>query len=337
MPSGRRLAETALGCLPWNLQPGPPIPDDLHHFKHRSTSSDGDESPRSLSPALLASMRRGMCHRRNTVHESGPVACAKVQTVKASAKETSSRGETETRRRLPGLTVKHGLTKHPFDLKFGVKTSGLVAGRHLTTGHRHDRHATAYFGVAPSVFKALIRRWRISEPAARMSETTFIDLGAGMGRAVLLASELQFREVVGVELHPLLAGIARRNMRAWRAEGRARAPMRMVQGDAVAFQLPEGPALVFLFNPFGPTVLNRLLKAWRKAAAGRPLIVDLLYVNNEQEHVLESARGWTRVYLGKVPRSRQDAIADHKIMANQPEGEYASSNWEDCSIWRSTG
>jgi hypothetical protein len=35
-----------------------------------------------------------------------------------------------------------------------------------------------------------------------------------------------------------------------------------------------------------------------------------------------------------VRRSRADAIADHKILANQPEGEYAVTNWEDCSIWR---
>jgi hypothetical protein len=38
-----------------------------------------------------------------------------------------------------------------------------------------------------------------------------------------------------------------------------------------------------------------------------------------------------------VSRSRADAIADHKILANQPEGEYAASNWEDCSVWRWVG
>lgn len=237
---------------------------------------------------------------------------------------------------MPGLSVKEGLTQHPFDLQFGVRTSGLVAGRHLATGHRHDRQATAYFGVAPSVFHALIRRWRKSAPAAGMEATTFVDYGAGMGRALLLAAEMPFKEVIGVELHPSLAAIARRNLRAWRALGRERSPVRVVEGDAVEFELPQGPALVFLFNPFGATVLKRLLKALRGRALESPTLMDLLYVNNEQEHVMESARGWTRIYRGKVKRSKEDAIADHKIMANQPEGEYASSNWEDCSIWRST-
>jgi SAM-dependent methyltransferase len=252
--------------------------------------------------------------------------------VKAEARVRGSGSVMRVRRLLPGLAVKDGFTVHPFDAEYGVRTSGLVAGRHLKSGHRHDRHATAYYGVAPSVLRALVRRWQRTGAAASIGETTFVDLGAGMGRAVLLASEMGFREVVGVELHPTLAGIARRNAGIWRKAGRERGRVRVVEGDAVEFGLPEGPVVGFLFNPFGAGVLRKLLKGWSKRVGA----LDLLYVNNEQEGVLEEARGWTRLFLGKVRRSKSDAIADHKIMANQPEGEYASANYEDCSIWRWT-
>ena len=57
-------------------------------------------------------------------------------------------------------------------------------------------------------------------------------------------------------------------------------------------------------------------------------------MNNEQEGVLETQRGLVRLFLGQVRRSRADAMADHRILANQPDGEYASANYEDCSIWR---
>jgi len=238
---------------------------------------------------------------------------------------------------LPGLKVVDGFTRHPFDVEFGVRTSGLVAGRHLKSGHRHDRHNTAYYGVAPSVFQAMVRRWQRSGPAGTMEETTFVDLGAGMGRAVLLAAEMPFRRVVGVELHPELARIARKNLGNWRTAGRARTPMRMVEGDAVDFELPEGPCLAFLFNPFGAAVMRKLLQGWRKKLPETSQALDVIYVNDEQRCVLESERGWRRLFLGKVNRSRADAIADHKIMANQPGGEYESSNWEDCSIWRWVG
>jgi SAM-dependent methyltransferase len=259
--------------------------------------------------------------------------------VKDEARKSKAGGKAEPevpekRRRLPGLSVKDGYTQHPFDAEFGVRTSGLIAGRHLKNGHRHDRYNTAYFGVAPSVFHSLIRRWRRSQPAARMADTTFVDLGAGMGRGVLLASELGFKEVWGVELHPALAAIARRNAGLWRAAGRERSPIRIVEDDAVEWPLPSGPVAVFLFNPFEGPVLRRLLKAWQQEWKAQARQLDLLYVNNEQEGELESARGWRRIYLGKVRRSKIDAIADHRIMANQPDQEYTSANWEDCSIWR---
>ena len=199
------------------------------------------------------------------------------------------------RRRLPGLAVRDGYTQHPFDAEFGVRTSGLIAGRHLASGHRHDRHATAYYGVAPSVFHALVRRWQRNRPAAPVNDFTFVDVGAGMGRAMLLAAEYTFREVVGVELNPALAQIARRNLTLWRAAGRARAPMRLRLGDAVDFALPPGPCLAFLFNPFGPAVMRRLLAAWRKGFAARTAPLDLMYVNNEQERLLERVPGFTRL------------------------------------------
>jgi len=245
-------------------------------------------------------------------------------------------------RLLPGMKVGEGFTRHPFDVEFGVRTSGLIAGRHLKSGHKHDKHTTAYFGVAPSVFRGLIREWRKSRRGEKLEKFTFVDVGAGMGRAVLLAAEMPFKNVVGVELHPGLAGIARRNLTAWRRSwqmdeiraGSKRAPVKMICGDALEFVWPEGKCVAFLFNPFGAVMMRRFLKRLAVSFKERRGELDILYVNNEQEWVLEAQRGFERQFLGDVNRSRADAIADYRIMANQPEGEYASSNAESCSIWR---
>jgi SAM-dependent methyltransferase len=235
------------------------------------------------------------------------------------------------------MTVKDGFTWHPFDLEFGVKTSGLIAGRNLKSGSKADRHNTAYFGVAPSVFHEMIALWRRSKPAGAIDEFSFIDAGAGMGRALLLASEFPFRAVIGVELNPTLARIARKNVTHWKAKGLACAPVRVVCGDAVEFEMPAGPCVVFMFNPFGAPVMRRLLKAWSRNLVGRKDQLDILYVNNEQELVLRRHPRLVRLFAGKVMRSPIDAIADHKILANQPDGEYAVTNSEDCSIYRWVG
>jgi len=255
------------------------------------------------------------------------------------------------RRFLPGLAKRDGFLPHPFDEANGVRTSGLVAGRHLKSGHTHDRHATAYYGVAPSVFHALLNRWSKTRPTAPAEQTTFVDIGAGMGRAVLMAAELPFRNVVGVELHPALVRIAKRNLTVWRAAGRVGAGANVVTCDAVDFVFPPGPCIAFLFNPFGAVVMRRWLRATMRSFASRAGELDILYVNNEQEGVLEEQRNaWerghdraeagskrpklARLYLGQIKRSRLDRSADDRILANQPDGEYASAPHEDCSIWR---
>ena len=267
---------------------------------------------------------------------------AKVQSVSSNAKKEPSVGEKRPRRLLPGLAVRDGLIRHPFDIEFGVRTSGLVAGRHLNAGHRNDRHATAYYAVAPSVFQSLLVRWRRCRPAAAIDEYTFVDLGAGMGRAVLLAAQYRFRAVIGVEFHPTLARIGQRNIALWQAAGRSRTSMRMVCADAEAFELPAGPCVLFMFNPFGAPVMRRLLKAWnrdlgRQSLQGREGQLDILYVNNEQEHILESQKGFTRLFAGQVRRSQKDTVADRSILTSQPGAEYAAAAWEDCSIYRWVG
>jgi SAM-dependent methyltransferase len=241
------------------------------------------------------------------------------------------------RSKLPGLTRSTGLITHPFDLANGVRTSGLVAGRNLKSGHAHDRHATAYFGVAPSVFDRLIRHWQRTRPFAPIAETTFFDVGAGMGRAVLLAAQMPFRRIVGVELNPALARIARRNLAIWRKTGRACCPAAIAEGDAAGLAFPVAPSVLFLFNPFGAVVMRRLLQALARRFAANPGQLDILYVNHEQESVLEQHRGFVRIFAGKVRRSRADAIADRRILTSQPGQEYAYASCEECSIWRWTG
>ena len=238
---------------------------------------------------------------------------------------------------LPGLQVKDGFMRHPFDLEFGVQTSGLVSGRHLKAGHAHDRHNTAYYGVAPSIFHDICERWRQSQPAFPMESYSFIDLGAGMGRGMLLAAEMPFREVIGVELNSELSAIAEKNLAAWTTSGRARCPTRILTQDATEFQFPGNPCVVFLFNPFSATVLRRLIARIEGDFHDRPGQLDLLYVNHESEKVLAGHPGFVPIFSGDIYKSPEDEVADREILLNQPEGEYAASEYESCSIHRWTG
>jgi len=166
------------------------------------------------------------------------------------------------------------------------------------------------------------------------SYQAFLDLRNKHGEP---RQEFPFRAVIGVELNPRLARVARKNVAHWKAAGLASAPVRVCCGDAVEFELPPGPCVVFMFNPFEAPVMRRLFKRWSRNLRGREGALDILYVNDEQKQVLRRQSGLKRLFSGRIMRSRADAIADHRILANQPDGEYAVTNWEDCSIYRWMG
>ncbi len=226
---------------------------------------------------------------------------------------------------------------HPFDVQFGVDTDGLIKGSDLAVGHANDEHSTAYYGVQPSLFHELMDRWEQTPPAYPLEEYTFIDFGAGKGRAIMLAAEFPFREVIGIELNPGLAAIAESNLQVWQAAGQAQSPMRILCQDATEFVFPSNPCVAYMFNPFARPVLRSLIKSMEQSFTGRPGQLDILYVNDECETSLRLHRGFTQLWKGRIDMSVEDEVAELITMDAQEDGEYASSGWESCSAYRWTG
>jgi SAM-dependent methyltransferase len=235
---------------------------------------------------------------------------------------------------------------HPFDQMHNVDTSGLVPARHLITGHANDEHVTAYYGVAPSILRSLIAQWRETIPPHPISSYTFIDIGAGKGRGLLVASEYRFRKVIGIELNPALSAIARTNAAQWisaHAEDSTApllAPIQIVEADALDFDFPATPTLLFLFHPFEAPVLRQLLRGVETQIAARPAkntppALDILYVNAECASVLDRHPAFTQLFLDNVKMSPEDHAADLEAIASQKE--YGSTGDEECAIYRYTG
>ena len=231
---------------------------------------------------------------------------------------------------------------HPFDQAHGVDTSGLVPAKHLKTGSPSDEHVTAYYAVAPSILRSLVQHWRETVPAEPIGAYTFVDIGAGKGRAMLVASEFPFRKVLGVELNPGLAVVARKNVTRWieahAADPTAEriAPIELLEQDALELELPQGPLLLFLFHPFEAPVLQELLgKIEAQLKARRQPLLDVLYVNAECRSVLEESGRFRRLFLGSVAMTPEDHAADLEAIAQQKE--YGSTGDEECAVFRWVG
>jgi SAM-dependent methyltransferase len=127
------------------------------------------------------------------------------------------------------------------------------------------------------------------------SRFTFIDLGSGKGRALLLASEYPFRRIVGVELLPELHAIALRNISAYRSEGQRCPAIESLCMDALAFDFPDEPAVLYLFNPLPEPALAKVLDRLATSLSAHPRDAYVLYANPILEHLLSTSPSWRRL------------------------------------------
>ncbi len=201
---------------------------------------------------------------------------------------------------------------HPFDLLYGTDTSGLIHRDKLSSGHVHDANSTAYWGTAPSVFAVMLQHWEAHLAASphTLAHHTFIDIGCGKGRVVMLASDAPFRHVMGVELNPHLAAAAQQNLAIWTAAPHSCPNITVLHADALTFPFPETPVLLYLYNPFDAHVMQLLLDRLAGLALTRTAPIDILYAYPIQRSTFAQHPGVLLLEEMSIPYTREEVAAD---------------------------
>ena len=129
-------------------------------------------------------------------------------------------------------------------------TSGGVGWRERLLGVFHS----PYQPTDAALFREMMSSLPID-----FSQFTFVDLGSGKGRTLLLASEYPFRRIVGVEILPELHDAAQENIRAFKIPAQQCKQIEAICADAREFVLPEERLVLYLFNPLPETALRQAL------------------------------------------------------------------------------
>lgn len=151
-----------------------------------------------------------------------------------------------------------------FERRAGIDSEGKIPGSEL--------------GV-PWIGYEAIRRWMFARLFERVhidpKEFTFVDLGSGKGRALLLASEYGFRCVIGVELSESLHEAAVANVEHYLAKTGRPNVFDVRLADAADFRLPDGPVVLFFFNPFDAPILDLVAAEIERSyhETARPIVV----------------------------------------------------------------
>ena len=172
-----------------------------------------------------------------------------------------------------------------FDTSRRVQTSGLV-GRPPASkivGEMRDSHI--YGPVRAANAHAALRDLPLGGArngeagGGDYSQYTFIDVGSGKGRVLFVAAEYPFRKVIGVEFSNALHDDAVANLKRYKHPARRCADIEAVHADARDFEFPDDNLVIYLFNPFGPEVMERMLANLERSLERHPrhVIVVMLW------------------------------------------------------------
>ena len=161
-------------------------------------------------------------------------------------------------------------------------TSATVGWRDRLLGVFHS----AYQPTEPALFHEMLGALSIA-----FEDFTFIDLGSGKGRTLMMASDYPFRRIVGIELLPELNRVAQGNLEKYKPDAQRCFQVESLCIDARQFAFPADPLVLYLSNPLPRASLAQVMDNLELSLDEHPRKIRVLYHNPIHEDVL-SARRW---------------------------------------------
>jgi hypothetical protein len=197
--------------------------------------------------------------------------------------------------------------RHPIDIALGTDTGGFIDHEDLGVSN-----VTTYVPARPGMVRVALRQ--IPDPAS----FAFFDFGCGKGRALIVASEFPFREIIGIELSSMLVAVARANAAIIAQRYPDRPILQIRLEDAGKVELPSGPVVLFMFHPFGKDVVSRVLENLEASLERDDRPVFVIYCNPVHGECFDRSPLFWRHYADKVavdpdepaydPRSRETIV-----------------------------
>lgn len=170
-----------------------------------------------------------------------------------------------------------------FDIYWGTETLAWVWTEDLGANSIHDANAVGYRASKARALRILLRKLKLPRDYA------FIDLGSGKGRVLLLAAQMGFKKVLGVEFSPKLCAIARANVQRFGWQIKLKSDIEIIESDAADFEIPRERCIFYAFNPFDGVVMEKWLGNLRQSLARSPRKVWLVYNTPIHAGVIENS------------------------------------------------
>lgn len=181
-----------------------------------------------------------------------------------------------------------------FDRRFNVETAGTEEPGFLTAEHDLKFHARGYEPVTERMMRALLEML----PDTDLVSYSFIDFGSGKGRALFVAAEYPFRQIIGLEYSQELHEVASRNVATYRN------PVKNVSISrrCAWMQRPSGCRNI-INNPFDESLIARTASNIDGSVRAFPRPCFIIHLHSYYPDPIDALSGWCRIHERSSGRS----------------------------------
>lgn len=184
---------------------------------------------------------------------------------------------------------------HPYDQLHGTDTSGYVTPDRLYSDPKVASQSQAYLGTQPSIVRKVLAQLPDAHRYA------FVDIGCGKGRPLLIASEFAFKEIVGVEMSPILAQYAARNAGIIKRKFPDRADIKIATENAASYKPTANRIVFFYYHAFGREVFEAFVKNLEDQLSQTVEHAFFIYLNPVFADVVDASPRFSRWSADKMP------------------------------------
>jgi SAM-dependent methyltransferase len=188
------------------------------------------------------------------------------------------------------LRSRYGDADYDWDHRVNTSSAG-VGWQDRLLGMFHSPYQPTEPGLFREMLEALQQHANLN-----FADFTYLDFGSGKGRTLLMASDYPFRRIVGVELLPSLNQIAQENLGQYKNDSQRCFAIESICADASTFLLPDGPLVLYLFNPLPETALRLVVGNLEQRLRADLQSVYVLYHNPLLEHVLRESAMLRKIF-----------------------------------------
>lgn len=176
-------------------------------------------------------------------------------------------------------TVMNHLEDRLFDVANGTDTYAKVVQADLRVDSAHQAEAAPYFPTRGRAYRKALKHFALP------TNGSFVDLGSGKGKILILSARHGFKRVVGIEFAKQLSDVAQANIERTRRSLRG-SDVRSVCSDVTAYRFQPDDTVFFMFAPFGANVMRETMTNIQTSVEEHPRRIWLIYTLPQLLHVV---------------------------------------------------